>query len=149
MTLNRLCGMILYKTKGRIMEKIFDIIVKLGETISVSGKYSDIHMISFTGTAVGKYFNGTVIGSGVDTQKISKSDGAAVLSARYMLEGNDADGEKCRIFIENTGSPESGYCPHIVTDSKALAWLETAEMSAEIKNCENGVIVSICGAEIL
>ncbi len=130
------------------MEKIFDIIVNMGETLSVYGKYSDIHMISFTGTAVGKYFNGTVIGSGVDTQKVSKADGTAFLSARYMLEGIDADGEKCRIFVENNGSPESGYRPLIVTDSKALARLETAEMSAGIKNHENGVIVSVYGAEI-
>ena len=126
------------------MIKLFDVYVDITDTISIKGKLHDICMLSFTGEAKGRYFNGKVIGTGVDTQNISK-DGHMILSARYMLEGKDIDGNDCRCFIENNGSFDDGFIPEIATDSPALSEFEGTELKAEIETKENGVIVSIFG----
>ncbi len=130
------------------MEKILEIHIVLEGEFSVHGKHTDIHMIPFTGKAESRYFCGRVVGSGTDTQKISKN-GEELLSARYMLEGTDPDGEKCRIFVENSGSWKKGFRPVIVTDSKALSWLEETELTAEVTNCGEKVTVSIYGEKTL
>ena len=126
------------------MIKLFDVYVDITDTIDVKGKLQDICMLSFTGEARGRYFNGKVIGIGVDTQNISKN-GRMILSARYMLEGKDIDGKDCRCFIENNGSFDDGFIPEIVTDSPALLKFEGVTLKAEIETKENGVIVSIFG----
>lgn len=126
------------------MEKLFDVYVDINNTAFVKGKCSDVCMLSFTGEARGRYFNGKVIGSGVDTQLISK-DGHMILSARYMLEGTDIAGNNCRCFIENNGSFDGGFTPKLVTDSPALSEFEGAQLKAEIETKENGVVVSIFG----
>ena len=126
------------------MIKLFDIYVDITDTISVKGKLHDVCMLSFTGEARGKYFNGKVIGTGFDTQ-YSAQDGHMVLSARYILEGKDIDEKECRCFIENNGNFNDGFIPKIVTDSLALSEFEGAELKAEIETKENGVIVSIFG----
>ncbi len=42
-----------------------------------------------------------------------------MLSARYILEGVDGDGNECRVFVENNGQVEENgqinAVPHIVT----------------------------------
>lgn len=126
------------------MEKLFDVYVEIIDSVFVKGKLKDVNMISFTGKVKGKYFNGKVIGTGVDTQYISKND-PALLSARYMLEGTDIDGNQCRCFIENNGSFEKGFIPKIVTDSPALSDYEGAELKAEVDPKDNKVIISIFG----
>lgn len=126
------------------MIKLFDVYVDITDTIGVKGRLHDVYMLSFTGEARGSYFNGKIISTGVDTQYSSK-DRPMFLSARYMLEGKDIDGNECRCFIENNGSFDNGFIPKIVTDSPALAEFEEAELKAEIVTKENGVIVSIFG----
>lgn len=126
------------------MVKLFEIYVDITDTVCVKGRLHDVCMLSFTGEARGRYFNGKVIGTGVDTQYSSK-DAHMVLSARYMLEGKDIDGKECRCFIENNGSFDKGFIPEIVTDSLALSEFEGAGLKAEIETKENGVIVSIFG----
>ena len=117
--------------------------VQCSEPYSVAGHKMNIVMIPFTGTATGGFFTGKIIGTGVDTQKIPRS-GDAFLSARYMLEGEDFAGNKCRIFIENQGDAQSGYHPLLITDSPVLADWENAELKAEIEPADGGVIVKIC-----
>lgn len=124
------------------MEIILDIDVKTADAFELKGNTSDIIMIPFGGTAGGKYFNGNIIGCGVDTQRRGKN-GIAYLSARYMLDGTDCTGKKCRIFIENNTNDSGGLTPIIVTDSKALAYWENSELSAEIFPAEGGVNVKI------
>lgn len=124
------------------MTKLFDIFVNISSTICVEGATQDICMITFIGEAKGRYFNGKLIGTGIDTQFISK-DKHTRLSARYMLEGKDIDGNSCRCFIENNGSFEDGFIPKIVTDSPALSEFESAELKAEILIGENAVTVSV------
>lgn len=124
------------------MTKILEIAVEITDSVSVKGQQRSINMLSFTGEAAGDLFHGSIIGTGVDTQKISP-DGISFLSARYMLQGRDYTGENCRIFIENNGSDLSCCKPSIVTDSKALADWETAELMAEVVPNEKGVTVFI------
>lgn len=126
------------------MRKLFDIYIDITDTVCVKGKLHNVCMLFFTGEARGRYFNGKVIGTGLDTQYSSKDD-HMVLSARYMLEGQDIDGKECRCFIENNGSFNDGFIPEIVTDSLALSKFEGAQLKAEIGTKENGVIVSIFG----
>ncbi len=110
--------------------------------LAVRGNTGSAVMIPFSGAAGGPYFNGRIIGPGVDTQRISP-DGTATLSARYMLEGEDAEGRTCRIFIENQGSSGTGFHPMIVTDSPLLAEWERIPLSATVTGIPSGVQVRI------
>lgn len=123
-------------------EPIFTIHVICKGAYSVMGSQSDVVMIPFTGTADGPYFKGQILGTGVDTQKIPKG-GKAFLSARYMLEGVDYEGQMCRVFIENQGDDMNCCKPVIVTDSKALAEFEDMPLRAVVEPAEGGVTVKI------
>lgn len=123
-------------------EPLLVINVQCGEAYSVCGSTQDIVIIPFTGTAESSLFKGNIIGTGVDTQFIAKGE-KAFLSARYMLEGVDISGQKCRIFIHNQGDDMSCCKPTVVTDSKALAELETTELRSVVTPAEGGVTVRI------
>lgn len=102
-------------------------------------------MLLFDGTCEGDYFNGSILNGGVDTQMIKK-DGSGTLSARYMLKGMDCKGNPCQIFIENNAVlGESETLPKIITDSKELKWMETADLSGRIMD-ENGQLLILIEA---
>ena len=124
-------------------ELLLEIRVLCDEPYSVKGEERTIVMIPFSGTVDGPYFKGRTVGTGVDTQKIGK-DGSFLLSARYMLEGTDAMGNACRIFIENQGNEQDGFIPMIVTDSPLLKAWETADLYSLLEGAPGGVIVRIC-----
>lgn len=126
----------------RADEPVLVVSVKCEEPFGVSGENGGIVMIPFTGTSESPYFKGKILGTGVDTQKISE-EGKVFLSARYMLDGTDYSGQKCRIFIENQGSDMSACKPTVVTDSKALSELETAVLRSVVELAEGGVTVKI------
>lgn len=111
-------------------------------TYFVKGKEVGKCMLPFTGTADGPYFNGAVLGEGVDTQTIY-NDGRVLFSARYMLEGTDMTGNKCRIFIENNGESLEKMTPTIVTDSEALQFLAESELTSVVTPNDVGVEVKI------
>ena len=123
-------------------ELLMTINVKCEEPVSVTGANRTIVMSPFTGEAAGDLFSGHVIGTGVDTQKIEGGQ-KAFLSARYMLEGDDAAGNPCRIFVENQGSWETGFTPKVVTDSPLLAGWETAALTAALEGIPEGVMIRI------
>ncbi len=123
------------------MEQLLEISVICRDPIRVTGGSAEKVMIPFEGTAEGKLFSGKIIGPGVDTQTIR--EGVCFLSARYMLEGRDADGHACRIFIENQGNPEKGFHPEIVTDSALLKDWENTKLSATVEPAPGGVTVRI------
>lgn len=123
-------------------EPILTIQVECGEPSCVTGYKMDIVMIPFTAVASGRFFTGKTVGTGVDTQKIVKGE-EAFLSARYMLEGEDFAGNKCRVFIENQGNFRDGFKPMLVTDSPVLKDWEYAEFLAEIEPAAGGVIIRI------
>lgn len=122
-------------------EVIMTINVRTFEAQCLESRNSKVVMIPFCAEATGEYFCGKTIENGVDTQITTKNGFS--LSARYMLEGTDSSGKKCRVFIENNGSSLDTCSPAIYTDSDDLAFLEEAELSANIRCVENGVIVQI------
>ena len=122
-------------------ELIITINVTTYEAHSLEGENSRVVMIPFSCEATGKYFNGKTVSDGVDTQ-ITTVEGFS-LSARYMLEGTDRKGERCRLFIENNGTSLDNCVPKIYTDSKELAFLENVKLAASVECVENGVVVKI------
>lgn len=122
-------------------ELIMTIAVTTYGTQSFEGQASRVVMIPFSAEATGKYFNGSTVTNGVDTQITTKTGFS--FSARYMLEGFDLSGNKCRLFIENNGTSLENCRPKIYTDSRELAFLETAELKAKAECVEDRVVVSI------
>ena len=123
-------------------EKLMSIRVAVQEALKVTGGREEIVMIPFTGEAEGPCFTGRVVGPGVDTQTILPGEPAA-LSARYMLEGTDAEGRPCRVFVENTGTWGGRFTPRIVTDSPLLRPWESMKLSATVEGIPGGVLVSV------
>ena len=117
--------------------------VKLDEIIEVNGSEGKAAMILFHGDCDCENFKGKILQGGVDTQKEAAGE-KRLMSARYVLEGTDKDGENCRIFIENNGICENPgedvkTTPVIYTDSSALKWLETAELYGTVQGSPTGV----------
>lgn len=113
------------------LEKVLGIHVRIEQTFELHNDDGDsVVMISFTGKATGRWFQGDILEGGIDTQVIGRSGGRHTLSARYMLEGIDYEGNHCRIYIENNGNADKKWndalfrtYPTIITNSKALsAW---------------------------
>lgn len=98
-------------------------------------------MIPFDCEAVDEYFNGKTVCQGFDTQIIKNV--IFLLSTRYMLEGTDRNGKKFRLVIENNGTSMDNCKPTIYTDSKALSFLESAELSSVAECAEDGVIIKV------
>ena len=121
---------------------LLEIRVACGEALTVKGQEMTIVMIPFTGVSSGPFFFGKTLGTGVDTQKIGR-DGSFLLSARYMLEGEDCEGNACRIFIENRGNEQEGFIPRIVTDSPVLKSWEEMALYSTIEGIPGGVTVRI------
>ncbi len=113
----------------------------------VSGNRS-VRMLSFDGTCDGPFFQGTILPGGVDTQK-GEGDGRGTLSARYMIEGTDCEGNSCKLFIENNAEFDSYTVPAIITDSPALQWLETAKLRGRLEFPEGklNIVIEMTGAE--
>lgn len=122
-------------------ELIMTINVTTYEAQALDGPRSKVVMIPFSAVASGEYFNGRTVADGVDTQ-VTTADGFT-LSARYMLEGTDRSGRKCRLFIQNNGTSLEDCRPRIYTDSDDLVFLEDAELTAGVECVKNGVVVSI------
>ena len=133
------------------MKEILTINVNLTDIFEVKGKSAEAVMINFGGDAKSEFFKGVLLPGGVDTQKEFYPE-RRTLSARYILEGKDMEGEKCRIFIENNGTADENKfvhetTPRIITDSKALSWMETATLKGTLEPKEGGVIIHIFKAD--
>ena len=124
-------------------ELLLTIDVVCADAVNVRGGKTEVNMVPFTGRAYGKLFTGRMIGTGVDTQKTDLSTGVCSLSARYMLQGVDAEGAPCRIFIENSLRDEAGWHPMLVTDSPLLAPWESLPLTASVDSTDKGVVVRI------
>jgi len=130
-----------------VSEAVLTIDVVLDEIIEVNGNAGKAAMILFHGESNCANFRGKILPGGVDTQKEPFGE-KRLLSARYILEGTDCAGEVCRIFIENNGvAADPGEMvkttPVIYTDSNALKWLETADLSGTVEGRPGGVFISI------
>ena len=95
----------------------------------------------FTGYCESPYFQGTVLPGGCDVRREDPGKGKAV-RAEYTLEGLDCEGQRCRLHIVNQWGQED-WEPVIRTDSRALAWLNEADLTAVLENGAGGPTVRI------
>jgi len=128
-------------------KEIMNIEVFISSAEKVASDDSEALMLFFSGQTTGEYFTGSILPGAIDTQQKRKGEERS-LSARYILEGKDYQGMKCRIFIENNGIIKEGEStikttPEIITDSPNLKWFETAELMGEVIPSEKGVLVRI------
>jgi hypothetical protein len=132
-------------------EEVLTVHIQIEESIKLNSDYGDsVIMIPFTGIVTGKYFEGKVLSGGIDTQIIGRFGDRHTLSARYMIEGKDYKGEDCKIFIENNGNMDKKNknvlfrtYPKIITDSKALDFLNHDLMVGEGLKVESGINIKI------
>lgn len=131
-------------------KEVLTIYVKVTEALEVKGKIGEAAMLFFGGTVDCDNFKGIILPGGIDTQK-EFYGGNRVLSARYILEGEDKAGKKCKIFIENIGTADDSgrvetTTPRIITDSEYLSFLETSKLEGtiELENpVDRGIIIHI------
>ncbi len=130
---------------------IFEVIVDIDpkQVSQLKGPAGEVVMIPFGGTVKGELFSGRVLPGGVDTQTVDRN-GLRHMSARYMLEGMDKNGEKCRIYIDNNGwfpdemSMPFKTIPTFFTDSQALApYLHSHKFRAEGHPRQGGVTIKV------
>ncbi len=129
------------------MKEILRIDVILDRVQEMQGAGARIAMILFHGTFVCEWGTGTVMPGGVDTQ-IQRTGEDTVLSARYILEGRDENGQLFHIFIENNGVCKEGSPirtkPVIYTDMEALQWIEKVRLTGTVENSgENAVQIKV------
>ena len=127
------------------MKEELTIKVVINDFNEVKGHNGNARMIAFDGTVDCENFKGVIMPGGVDTQR-DYTEGQSTLSARYILDGVDREGKRCKVFIENNGvfTPEGmKTIPTILTDSEALSYLETIKLKGTIDSWEKGVIIHI------
>ena len=125
---------------------VFDIKIDItGETVHLKTENGQVDMIPFRGTVKGPLFEGIVEPCGVDTQVVNAAK-VRHMSARYMLTGQDSQGQEAHIYVENNGwFPEGAPMPfHTVpaflTDSPALApYLHRNQFEGEVHSLEDGL----------
>ena len=129
---------------------IFEVHVKIDNS-SVSflkGQAGEVVMIPFTGTVSGELLTGRVLPVGVDTQVLNQN-GVRHMSARYMLDCVDKDGDPCRVYIENNGWFESHSMPFktiptFYTDSQKLAaYLHRNNFRGEGHAEDGGIVIKM------
>jgi len=133
------------------LEKVFTVHVRIDKTIELKQEAGNsVVMIAFGGHVTGTYFQGEVLEGGVDTQIIGQHGDRHNLSARYMLQGKDYTGNACKIYIENNGEihkNDQNYLfrtyPKLITDSKALSFLNTELLLGEGTPTDIGVDINI------
>jgi hypothetical protein len=128
-------------------KEVLAISIDINGADSVRSSKREATMIKFTGSINHANFKGKVLTGGVDTQ-IQEQGQRRTLSARYMLDGTDARGQKCKIFIENNGIADnsgsiSNTTPKIITDCKSLEYLEDANLSGTLEMRGMGVFIRV------
>ena len=127
-------------------KEVLTVRVRIKEALEVKGSSNGATMILFDGDCDCDNFKGKILPGGVDTQRIGE-DGLVSLSARYIMEGVDRNGQACRIFIENNGKILSDGSmatkPYVLTDSAALKHLETAALTGTVEGAPDGVVIHI------
>ncbi len=129
------------------MKEVLRIDVMLDGVEKVQGAGGEVTVICFHGTFSCDLGSGTILPGGVDTQ-IQRKGEDKLLSARYILEGKDAQGSPFRIFVENNGICKEGEPllthPVIYTDTEKLQWMEQEKMLGTVEGSgENRVQIKI------
>lgn len=113
--------------------EIFTFTIDIGSTSSVKGTAGNASMIQFRASSDCANFKGTIVADCVDT-RLKYNGQIETLSARYILTGEDADGNPCSIYVENNGIDDNGMVtePLIITDAPAFAWVESAKLHGTV-----------------
>jgi len=117
-------------------EELFRFAIGIGASDEVPGSDgASSSMINFTcKTAEGfDKFVGEGVDNFADTRMQFKGQ-VQTLSARYIMVGEDADGDECTIYVENNGIDDNGMVtePTIITDNPDWAWIETAPLHGTV-----------------
>lgn len=107
------------------------------------GTYRQV-AIFFTGSCESPYFTGHILPGAEDVQE-HFGNGAVKIRAEYILEGTDCEGEKCQLHIVNQRIHDE-WKPKVNTDSKALAFLNHADLTAALEGYSGGLTVRIFSA---
>ena len=125
------------------MKRVVSLTIRLQESYEITSDHLKICQILFSGTADGDYFHGEILPGAVDTQRIYP-DGSGELSARYTLQGEDSQGNRCFVYIENEAVPGSNETrPNIVTDSPVLKWLADADLCGRMQPAKDALVIVI------
>ena len=133
---------------------VFNICIDKSAISSFNGDCNSVTIIPFTGEVRSELFSGVILPGAVDVQ-VGDPSGCRNLCARYMFEGVDSDGEKCYLYVENSGwlrkdQPEGTVlhaCPRFITDSKALCgYLSQNRFRTEIHPTKEGVNILVYDA---
>lgn len=95
--------------------------------------------VFFKGYIESDIFAGTVRDGGVDHQ-IYKDGECVELRAEYTLEGVDADSNECSFDVVNKWGVDA-WRPEISTDSKALTFLNGADLIAILEDGKFGPVI--------
>lgn len=123
-------------------DPIFVIHVALDACSAVKGAKEEVNFLRFHGTSDSAFFHGNILAGGVDCQ-IKTKGGPLKLSARYVMEGTDCAGRKCKVFIENNGCEASDgmrTLPKVITDSEILAGMTRGALCGEISGTGDGTV---------
>lgn len=120
--------------------------LQLQPAVGLDSPCAGIRQIPFGGVCEGPIFRGQVLPGGVDTQTFPTPE-RGYLSARYTLEGVDADGVPTKLYVDNSAVMQNGQdtvtYPRILTDNPALRWLESAALTGRLEGSENGLDIVI------
>lgn len=113
--------------------EIFTFTIDIGSTTSVTGNTGKASMIHFGGASDCANFKGKIVSDCVDT-RLKFNGQIETLSARYILSGTDANGNPCKIYVENNGIDDNGMVtePTIITDNPDFAWVESAKLHGTV-----------------
>lgn len=135
-------------TSRKYTKEIFTFNIKPGNTDHVSSESeAKAQMIHFTGSSNCANFKGDVTSDCVDT-RLQYPGMVQTLSARYILDGVDAKGNPCKIYVENNGI-DTGVMttePIIITDCPDYAWIETAPLHGTV-SWETGLTIHMWTTE--
>ena len=113
--------------------ELFTFMIDIGASEEVHGNTANTSMIHFGGRGKCDNFTGEVVADSVDT-RIQFNGQVQTLSARYILNGTDAKGNPCNVYVENNGIDDNGMVtePIIITDCPDYAWIETAPLHGTV-----------------
>lgn len=104
----------------------FHIIIDRTSISTLEAGNSKAVIIPFGGYTESEYFKGRILPGAADVQTVDAA-GIRHMCAKYMFEGTDGQGNKCRLFVENNGYFEPGSspspfhaCPVFLSDSEYL-----------------------------
>lgn len=125
-------------------KEIFTFYIGIGGSDEVQGHRGTITAIHFDAKGECENFNGKTVANGKnDCDTRFKIPGRVEsLSARYILDGTDKNGNPCRMYVENNGVDNNGMTtePTIITDSPDYAWVETAPLHGTV-SWEKGLTI--------